>query len=639
MIWAFARIQSSIPGVLLKELESRSRRSPLKLSELVASTWALAETRLASSAIWPSVAESLEHYPSNPRALSSLLRAHAVSMVRPPAALLKLDFRGTSPQSLANSLWALAKLQLNELTLTLDNVDDVLTWLNKTPSVFKPEEFSSCLWAIASMEDEVAVVAFFQRLQVSNFKCLEDHHLSQVAWAFASAGVRRPDVMTLLASEILRRQGLGLQALANISWAYATLGMFMHDDHTLAKHLLMLAERQLPKATARDVDSLLGLLWAHRDFTTVGHTKEYLTAITERLRQLGRDLDDCQGKKGKMGKAQKRQMRSQKSQILPQAEESTESTESMPRIVLQVPGVVAIFKPPFWEVDEAGGSTHDKALSGFSQGLGLGLDGLGGLDGVDGLDGFGPTHGFVSRLDAPSSGLLLQATSFEGLFSLQAQRELGELERDYVALCLGWVPGDGDISFRLRKVGRTSVVSNHGRPALSRVKVLAHLSHKGQQVSLVLVRIESGRMHQIRAHLAHMGFPVCGDTRYSRQERQQWQVEEGHEGHEGSEGSEGSEGCKGPKWPSGHCLHRYRLAFTDLTGQRHEVTEPLPRRLASFLEVLQEHRGGENIRPWLSHSPLQGWEAVHRSWVPCVPLRKGDTEAEEAAKLQSFKAV
>ncbi|CAE7937930.1 rsks-1, partial [Symbiodinium necroappetens] len=575
VLWALARVQSSIPAVLLKELEGRR---PLAMSELVASTWALAELRLASSAIWPSVTESLELYPRTSRASSSLLRAHAVIMAPPPPALQKLDLQGASPQTLANSLWALAKLQLS---FSVDEVEDVLRFLNTQPSAFKPQEFSSCLWAIGSMDNEVAVVAFFEKLQPPNFQCFEDHHLSQVAWAFASAGVGREDVMNPLAEEIVQRQSFGLQALANISWAYASLDMM---DVTLATHLLTVTERLLNSATVQDADSLLGLLWAHRSRAEGQATHgESVLAIANRLRQLGMDLDA-------------RRSKTQKLQRI--SEPNRAETDSEPRVVLQVPGVVVLFKPSDWEVD-TGGTTHGKALSGFSQMFGLGL---------------GETPGFISRLDTPSSGLVFQATSFESLFVLQAQRELGDLERDYVALCLGWVPGDGEISLRLRKVGQTSVVSSYGRPALSRVKVLAHLSHIGQQVSFIAIRIESGRMHQIRAHLAHLGFPVCGDMRYNPEGAAKFRV---------------GPGRPASGWPSGHCLHRYRVAFNDLAGQRQEVIEPLPRQLCSFLEGLQEHQGGENLKAWLSPSPLQplqSWEALHRSWVPCEPLpaEKGD---------------
>ena len=64
--------------------------------------------------------------------------------------------------------------------------------------------------------------------------------------------------MNSLAAEIVQRQSFGLQALANISWAYASLGML---DVTLATHLLMVAERLSNSATVQDADSLLGLLW------------------------------------------------------------------------------------------------------------------------------------------------------------------------------------------------------------------------------------------------------------------------------------------------------------------------------------------------------------------------------------------
>ena len=552
------------------------------MSELVASTWALAEMRLATSSIWPSVSESLEHFRYNPRASSALLRAHAVIMVPPPPSLLKLDLRAASPQSLANSLWALAKLQLE----SPEDIGEVLKLLNKTLSGFKPQEFSSCIWAVASMEEVDA--AFFQKLQIPSFRCFQDHHLSQVAWAFASAGVRRLDVMDTLALEILQRRGMGLQALANISWAYATLEM-LESYNGLEEHLLAEAEKLLSRVSPEDVDSLLGLLWAHRSSRAA---QPLLAAIQDRLRQLGKALDAREAKPRSSGSTGSTVTKN------PEPPELQTGKTDLPRVVLQVPGVAILFKPRDWEVD-ALGDGHHKSLSGFSRAVGLGLS---------------DRDGFISRLDTPSSGLLLQASSFEGLFVLQGQRELGALERDYIVLCLGWVPGDGDICFRLRRVGRSTVVSERGRPALSRVKVLAHLSHLGRRLSLLALRIESGRMHQIRSHLAHIGFPVCGDARYNPQ----WQPQAEEE------------------WPRGHFLHRYRVAFTDLAGQRNEVTEPLPRPWASFLAKLQEHHGGANVRPWLSQSyVLQSWDVVHRSWVPSESLLAEQKECRKQEESSS----
>ena len=553
MVWAFARIRKPIPAILLKELENRT---PLATSELVASTWALAEMRVVNSIIWPSICESLKLFPNTSRSSSALLRAHAVIMVPPPSSLRKLDLRSTSPQTLANSLWALAKLQL---PLSAEEVGSVLSYMKRKPCSFKPQEFSSCLWAMASMEDVDATVPVFQEVEIASFEGFEDHHLAQVAWAFASAGVRRSDVMDKLASEILLRHHLGLQAIANISWAWAVLDMKGRLHHALQEHLVSLAEKMLSTAGVHDVDSLLGLLWAHRKGCA-----DFLSAVTGRLRKLGKDLDDS--RRG-----------------APSISRQPQAQEGIPRVVLQVPGVVVVFKPHDWEVDTVGDGGHEKALSSFSHMLGIGL---------------GDVHGFISRLDTPSSGLILQATSFEGLYMLQAQRELGDLERDYVVLCWGWVPRDGEISFRLRKVGRTSVVSDHGRPALTRIKVLAHLSYLEQRVSFLAVRIESGRMHQIRSHLSHMGFPVFGDARYNKQRSQD------------------------VGWPGGHFLHRYRLTFTDLVGQRHVVTEPLPQRLRSFLAELQGEHCKGNLKPWLSASGvLESWEAVHRSWTPQESLQ------------------
>ena len=303
-----------------------------------------------------------------------------------------------------------------------------------------------------------------------------------MAYGIASSGVRRVDVMNLLASEIMCRDGFTLQAIANISWAFKILEM---QQLPLSIHLEGLVARRLIEVKGipaqKDVESLLGILWASPG------NEALAGAITNSLQRLGQKMDElshCQ------------------LQIQP---------GEGPQVVLQVPGVAVIAKPEGWEVDTVGadreGTDTSRKLSNF----------------VDGLK-FGEKSGFIGRLDMPSSGLLLHATSFEALFMLQAQRELGLLERDYLVLSHGWLSSfSRDISAKLRRVGRKAQVSATGRPALTRVKLLAHLAMDGTNpsdpnpVSFLAVRIGSGRMHQIRCHLAHVGHPVVGDRRYSEE--------------------------------------------------------------------------------------------------------------------------
>lgn len=320
-----------------------------------------------------------------------------------------------------------------------------------------------------------------------------------MAWAFATAGVRRLDLMNTLATEMLCRDDFSLQAIANISWAFRTLEI---QHVALSSHLAGLVARRLIEVNGvpsrQDVDSLLGILWANRS------NEALTTAITSSLQSLGRKMDRA----------------TIDSTIDSQDSSEIQQIEALhkdgPQVVLRAPGVIVIDKPADWEVDtersteESGGKV--KKLSNFIDRLNLGFK-----------------DGFVGRLDTPSSGLLLHALSYEGLFWLQAQRELGLFERDYLVLSHGWFPPNlSEISLKLRRMGRFAEASPYGRPACTRVKLVAHLlefqdhqdptssTSPGSPVSLLALRIETGRMHQIRSHLATLGYPVLGDQRYGK---------------------------------------------------------------------------------------------------------------------------
>ena len=435
----------SIPDDLIKELELR----PLPMIELVACLSALAETRNVSSSLWQKADLEIRDISSG-RALSTLLWAHATAQVVPHKLLEQVRISEMSPQSLANSLWALAKLQVVINQADIQKCQEILQ--QKLPQ-FKSEEFASCVWAIGSMEKPA--VDFFRELRLPKLEDFEDHQLSQLAWAFSSSGVRRVDVMESLASEMMKRDGFSLQAIANISWALRNLELLTTPwAVALSGHLQGLSARRLIENHGLpgrdDVDSLLGILWAN-------HENHMLTsALISSLRRLGRQMD----LKEKTEKTN-----------LPQPRDEEIKGTVEPRVVLVVPGAAVIFKPHGWEVDTEATESTQK-LSSFILSLG----------------GF---KGFIGRLDAPSSGLVLFATSWEGLFSLQAQRELRRLERDYLVLCQGWVDGDAEINLKLRRMGRRTEVSTYGRPACTKMKILAHLLANNGQTPQEVGNVES----------------------------------------------------------------------------------------------------------------------------------------------------
>ncbi|CAA9268832.1 MAG: Ribosomal large subunit pseudouridine synthase D [uncultured Acidimicrobiales bacterium] len=162
--------------------------------------------------------------------------------------------------------------------------------------------------------------------------------------------------------------------------------------------------------------------------------------------------------------------------------------------------------------------------------------------------------GIVHRLDAGTSGLLVVARTAEAHTLLVAQMAARTVERVYLALVLGTVePDNGVVDAPIGRSGRDptrmAVVAS-GREARTRYTVLTRRLHPVATTE-VECRLETGRTHQIRVHLAAIGHPVVGDTRY---------------------------GGERPAVPLARpYLHAHRLSFDHpATGERVTFSSPLP---------------------------------------------------------------
>ncbi len=124
--------------------------------------------------------------------------------------------------------------------------------------------------------------------------------------------------------------------------------------------------------------------------------------------------------------------------------------------------------------------------------------------------------GIVHRLDRDTSGLLVAAKHEAALRSLADQFKKRQVRKEYLALVRGAPPVAGSIN---AAIGRHPVqrkkmaLSERGRAALTSFQCLAVYP----QAALVRLRIHTGRTHQIRVHMAHLGHPVLGDQVYGRQ--------------------------------------------------------------------------------------------------------------------------
>jgi 23S rRNA pseudouridine1911/1915/1917 synthase len=167
--------------------------------------------------------------------------------------------------------------------------------------------------------------------------------------------------------------------------------------------------------------------------------------------------------------------------------------------------------------------------------------------------------GIVHRLDKDTSGLMVVARSEDAHRNLSEQIASRHAKREYRAMVEGHLDSrtgtiDAPLGRHRRQRTKQTVRGSGSREARTHFEVLEELP----QDSLLAVRLETGRTHQIRAHFAAIEHPVSGDPQY------------GHEGRHGL---------------SRQFLHSTVLSFDHpVTGQRLEFRSPLPEDLAEALE-------------------------------------------------------
>jgi 23S rRNA pseudouridine1911/1915/1917 synthase len=187
-----------------------------------------------------------------------------------------------------------------------------------------------------------------------------------------------------------------------------------------------------------------------------------------------------------------------------EAEEHVVAEELPLDIVFKDRALLVVNKPPGMVVHPGAGvagHTLQNALLGFDPKLAL-----------------VPRAGIVHRLDKDTSGLLLVARTPEAHKVLVAALAEREIERHYAALCTGVMTAGGTVDEPIgrHRTQRTRMaVRSDGRPAVTHYRVLRRFrSH-----TMVRAELETGRTHQIRVHLAHIGYPLVGDPAYGGRRR------------------------------------------------------------------------------------------------------------------------
>jgi 23S rRNA pseudouridine1911/1915/1917 synthase len=192
-----------------------------------------------------------------------------------------------------------------------------------------------------------------------------------------------------------------------------------------------------------------------------------------------------------------------------------------------------------------------------------------------------PRAGLVHRIDKDTSGLLVVARTLEAQTALVAELSEHEIGREYLAVCTGAMTGGGTVDKPLdrhRSHRLKFAVRSDGRHAVTHYRI----EKRFRAHTLVRVHLETGRTHQIRVHMEHIGYPIVGDALYGGG-RKRFPKGASPELREALE-----------KFPR-QALHAAKLTLTHpKSGKRVSFEAPLPADLQGLLDVLgrdaAEHR-------------------------------------------------
>jgi 23S rRNA pseudouridine1911/1915/1917 synthase len=198
--------------------------------------------------------------------------------------------------------------------------------------------------------------------------------------------------------------------------------------------------------------------------------------------------------------------------------------------------------------------------------------------------------GIVHRLDKDTSGLIIVAKNDRAHAALAALFSARSIHKTYLALVQGHVErAKSSISAAVgrdpvRRTRMTTQPQENARSAISHYEVVRRLTTRFGKFTLIKVRIETGRTHQIRVHMASLGHPVVGDSLYGAPAEIR---------RKSSLAKSVSDGAPGTISLSRNFLHSAELELAHpRTAKRISLKSPLPEELQAFLGVLEPAAAG-----------------------------------------------